>query len=310
MTKQKRKQNQNPHKTMVVVGSADDYDYKDNRAMKPILLNSDDHPEYQMNYAFQHADSVKLTKKKSLSYFVPNNIALLLSTSRSALEDAEKLYHQTLLERGGSEDKTKLAELWNNCFLVSNYIEKIQTSIVFAYTALEAFANISVPDGYIYTTEKNNKGIKEQFDREALERWLSLKDKLDLVLPKIYNCDKASKQGFWGHFLLLEDFRNKIIHQKSIESTSFYYEYFKPSIFKVLRVAETLICYFHDANAVNRPDLAEANLMWPWLKGAMTAPVMRNPEPVLNWHVDMSQPSINERLTDEQREQLKEITGK
>ena len=299
------------NRCMVVVGDdAEKYDCKDNRAMKPILIKCLDHPKYPLNHAFQHADSVKITKKKKLEYFVPNNISLLLSNSSSALEDAEKMYHEVLLKRAGQEFTNKTNELWNNCFYVSNYIEKIQTAIVFSYTALEAFANISIPDDHIYTSSKNSKGVKEEFDKKAIERWLSLKDKLDIVLPKVYSCEKISKQDFWSHFILLETFRNQIIHQKAIESTNFYHEYFKLNIFKILRVAEKVVCYYHDVTTVDTNERAQANLMWPWLPGAMTAPVLRNPEPILGWTIDHTQPSVQERLTDKQRQEIETFMNK
>ncbi|QHS15138.1 hypothetical protein [Shewanella sp. Arc9-LZ] len=296
-------------KSMVIVSDVDNYDFKDNRVLKPLLLNCSEHPEYPMNHAFQHSDSVKLTKKKTLEYFVPNNISLLLSNSRTALNDAEKMYKEFLLEQQDEFKEDKIDELWHNCFLVSNYIEKIQTSIVFSYTALEAFANISIPDDFVYISQRNNKGIKEQFERQAIERWLSLKDKLDSVLPQIYDCNTISKQNFWSQFLQLEDYRNKIIHQKAIESTSFFYEYFKPSIFKVLRVAENIICYFHDVNKVNTSEQAQANLMWPWLPGAMTAPVLRNPESILDWKVDHNQPSFKKRFSDRQLAEFDKLSN-
>lgn len=272
-------------RTMVVVGEATNYTYKDHRAMKPILVECPDHPKYSMNNSFQYADTVKVSKNKKLEYFVPNNISILLSNSQSALKLAKKMYYEELPKHIEIIDDKVTERLWDNCTFVSDYIEKIQTAIVFSYTALEAFANISIPDDYIYLSKMNSKGIKEQFDREAIERWLSLKDKLNLVLPGIYKSKQINKERIWSQFLFLENYRNQIIHQKAIESTSFYYDYFKPNIFKVLEVSEKIICFFHDSNDIKSNDGANVNLMWPWLNGAMTVPILKTPEPILGWTV-------------------------
>lgn len=48
---------------------------------------------------------------------------------------------------------------------VCDYIEHIQSAIVFAYTALETFANLSIPESYLYHVESKSKGIKEIYDK-------------------------------------------------------------------------------------------------------------------------------------------------
>ena len=56
-----------------------------------------------------------------------------------------------------------------NTKIIYNYIEEIQTAIVFGYTALEAFSNLSIPEKYVYTAKPNSKGIVEAFDKMAIE---------------------------------------------------------------------------------------------------------------------------------------------
>ena len=65
-------------------------------------------------------------------------------------------------------------------------LEEIQSAIVFAYTALEALANLSIPHGHIYQAKKNSKGIIESYDKVAIKRWLSLKTKIKYILPELY----------------------------------------------------------------------------------------------------------------------------
>ncbi|EHA1081063.1 TPA: hypothetical protein ACX6O4_000482 [Photobacterium damselae] len=304
----KKNKKQSTRSMFVVETDVSKYDYKDNRAMKPYCIDCKDHPEYPMSVAFQEVDKVKLSKNRSIEYFVPNNIALLLSSSRKALISAETMYKEVFLKYDEQKNEIKKEILWKNCSLVSDYIELIQTSIVFGYTALEAFANISIPDGYIYISKPNNKGIKEQLDKFAIERWLRLQDKLDIVLPDIYQAHKLSTKSYWAHFLLLEEHRNNIIHQKSIDKTSFFFEYFKPKIFDVLKVPEKIVRFFHDENIMKNTSGAQANLMWPWLKGAMSYPIMTQPNEILSWTIDIDQPSVKKRLTEDQRMLLKETS--
>ncbi|MHA6613802.1 hypothetical protein [Photobacterium damselae] len=53
---------------------------------------------------------------------------------------------------------------------------------------------------------------------------------------------------------------------------------------------------------------AQANLMWPWLKGAMSYPIMTQPNEILSWTIDIDQPSVKKRLTEDQRMLLKETS--
>ena len=144
---------------------------------------------------------------------------------------------------------------------VCDYIECIQTAIVFGYTALETFANLSIPEGYRYNTRNNYKGTTEVFDKKAIERWVSLKVKFQFILKEVYKTKKPELQKWWGHFLNLEKYRNDIIHQKSINNTSFYKTYFKRTIYSICESPVSIIKFFYQAHAENN----RTNPLWPWL---------------------------------------------
>ena len=163
-----------------------------------------------------------------------------------------------MLEKIQGDKKEFLNEISSK---VCDYIEQLQTAIVFGYTALETFANLSIPDDYTYETTKNPKGIIETYDKTAIERWLSLKTKLQYILKEIYETKNPEHQKWWGHFSNLEKHRNDIIHQKSIDSTSFYKEYFKKNIFQVCESPLSVIKFFYEAHAENN----RTNPIWPWL---------------------------------------------
>lgn len=236
----------------------------DRRFMKPISYRSP-----KGNLLVQEIEEVNLNRKCTINYYVPNNIALLLSVSEKALFEAKKIYSTHLINQGPvqrSEVKDPLIE--SRSIVVCDYLEKIQTSIVFGYTALEAFANLSIPDSHIYQANMNSKGISEVFDKLAIERYTSLKIKMKDILPKVYKAGDVTSQIWWGHFANLEQYRNDIIHQKTISHTDFYKVYFKESIFKICACPNDVIRFFHDSHAEDD----KTNPIWPWLEGVETVP--------------------------------------
>ncbi|MFT6908714.1 MAG: hypothetical protein ACJAS1_005417 [Oleiphilaceae bacterium] len=258
---------------LVVSASPERYDLIDNRLMKPILHNSYKSGVLKGRMIVQDIDEVSLNNKNKITYFVPNNIALLLSVSEKSLNNAKRIYSENFLDEEKEFDLNKMTENRDDIMksassLVCDYLENIQTSIVFGYTALEAFVNLSIPDGYEYTSAKNSKGISETYDKKAIERWLSLRFKVKSILSEIYNTKKIDSQKWWGHFLNLESYRNEIIHQKSISHTEFYKVYFKQSTFKVCQSPIELITYFHDSHAEDN----KTNPLWPWIQGVDSLP--------------------------------------
>lgn len=55
-----------------------------------------------------------------------------------------------------------------------NFIETVQVAIVFGYTALETFANLSIPQNLEYKANINSKGIIKIYNKNAIERWVTL----------------------------------------------------------------------------------------------------------------------------------------
>jgi hypothetical protein len=194
--------------------------------------------------------------------------------SEKALNEAKKIYTSNFTNQEIELDLDKMngdrKMMMNQASsLVCDYLESIQTSIVFGYTALEAFVNLSIPEDFTHTTEKNSKGISEVFDKKAIERWLPLKTKIKNILTEIYSTKRIDSQKWWGQFLNLEQYRNDIIHQKSISHTEFYKVYFKQNIFSVCKSPTDVIRFFHDSHAEDN----RTNPIWPWMEGAESLPV-------------------------------------
>lgn len=250
----------------LVVGiSPDNYEINDHRLRKPVWHQKLANNKIVGSGLFQELDQIKIGKKK-VTYFQPNNIALLLSISKKQLENAKEYYYEHFKKTSTevdylthSGDKKKF--IGQKSKEICDYIEMVETSIVFSYTAIEAFANISIPNGYEYKS-KTKKGIDEIYDKESIERWITLKEKISNILPSIYNVKKPTQKKWWNEFIKLENYRHSIIHQKSIDSTDFYKNYFSDDIFRICNTAETIIKYFYDETAKQN----RTHIMWPWLK--------------------------------------------
>lgn len=246
----------------------------DRRLMKPVCHQSIENGVVSGSMLLQQIDSCKINRKKKITYFVPNNISLLLSSSDRPLKEAKQLYSRYI---ANSEIETDFKNMTDDqqsqmnhiSSIICDYLENIQTAIVFGYTALEAFVNLSIPEKYSFTTEKNNKGISETFDKKAIERWLPLKTKVKDILSEVYDTNKVTEQTWWDNFTKLESHRNEIIHQKSIHSTEFYKDYFKQSIFNVCESPLYVIEFFYDSHADNN----KTNPIWPWIEGSNSLPL-------------------------------------
>lgn len=250
-------------KTGLVVGLfPEKYEIKDYRLNKPVC-----HQKYKNGFILgsmlvQDIDEVSI-KGGILQYFSPNNIGILLSICSSHTERAERLFEETIETLNSESENDKKESLNKSSSIVCDYIETIQIALVFGYVALETFANLSIPDDYEYKKANKSKGIHELYEKDSIERWLSLKEKFQYILPNIYKTDKVENQKWWGHFNNLEQLRNDIIHQKTVKSTDFYKGYFKESIFNICRCPKDVMRFFYNAYEKNN----QTNPIWPWLVG-------------------------------------------
>lgn len=134
----------------------------------------------------------------------------------------EKLNPERIDNVISNQDGDRKEQIINRSKIMYDYIEFIQSSIVFGFTVLEAFVNLSIPEGYEYKFE-NNKGVIEVYNKEAIERWL----------PIFYNTKPIKSINLWNMYCSFEEHKNEIIHQKSIAHTNFYKKNFKKQIFEL-----------------------------------------------------------------------------
>jgi hypothetical protein len=185
-------------------------------------------------------------KDKKIEFIKPNTVSLSLSISNKELLRAKGVF-KTKIEPilfDGLKLRVKNIELQT----LYDYLEAIQTSLIFSYNAVEAFSNISIPNSFTYE-KTNQKGVKESWNKENIERWMSTSDKLNEIIPLVLNCDKPNKFPFWSNFTILEKIRNNIIHPKTSEllykeSQSHYEEFLKEEIFTTIQSGYKIIEHF------------------------------------------------------------------
>jgi hypothetical protein len=243
----------------------DQYDIFDERINKPICIKHIENGVETGSMVIQELDEINFVKNP-LTYFPPNNIGLLLAVSKKHLKTAKVLYSKYIDPRLINHSFVDVASnkkefLKEKSKLIADYIEIIQICIVFGYTALEAFTNLSITDSFEYKVNVKNKGIVEVYDKTAIERWVSLGDKLSKILPEIYQTTKIDKNKVWGYFVKLEKYRHDIIHQKTINKTDFYKSYFNKDIFDICESPELILKFFYEAHS----DRQQTNPLWPWL---------------------------------------------
>jgi len=220
---------------------------QDVRSVKPHLLVGGD-GDLDIGGVVQPIDVFVYKRKKNenrLEYFAPNLIAISLSTAFEALSKAKNIYDELIdfekYEHGGYSD---IESVKIKTGFIYDYIQEIQKASVFGYTAIETFYNLSIPDGYSYELKKNKRGIVEIYDKLAIERWLTLKDKVALILKDIYSTKNPKSQKWWNNFCELETIRHNIIHPKTISSHELYKNYFDKNIFDKLKVPVEVIEFF------------------------------------------------------------------
>lgn len=251
--------------SLIISLRPDEYEIFDMRIKKPLTFEVFGKIDEGGSMVLQETDEVIISNKK-LDYFIPNNVAVLLSIASKALKKSKEFFEnnfnplKTNIELLKSDEKIKFTK--QKSIEVCDYIEQIQTSIVFSYTALEAFANLSIPENYFYFQNVKSKGIDERYDKAAIEKWINLNTKLKSILPQIYKTKQIDKTKEWSYFVKLEKFRHEIVHQKSIEHTDFYKVYFQKDIYSICSCAETIIKFFYDNHSLDK-----SNPLWPWIIG-------------------------------------------
>lgn len=219
------------------------------RCIRPVLIY-----EQKTKETFQLQQSeVQEVKGKKYKFIAPNNITLCLSISNREYSKASELFKNNIIHKTKMPGNSISFE-YEETESLFDYFEHLQVSIIFAYTAVETFINFSIPSDFKYE-KQNNKKVKEIWDKESIERYITTNEKLQKILPIILKVKPPTQETFWKNFLKLEEVRHEIIHQKSISNnpnlSSTYLKYFLDiDIFEVIRSAALLINFYCEQSEI------------------------------------------------------------
>ncbi|MEA2029729.1 MAG: hypothetical protein U9N49_12245 [Campylobacterota bacterium] len=198
----------------------------------------------------------------------PNIIAIHLSISDKSLNNAIELFDKIKLHIKQYKKEEKLPEKRTEIMLlrsklICEYLEEIQTSIIFSISAIETFTNMSIPNDFIYT--KNEAKHTLSYNKQQIEKNIPLKEKISKILQNIYNCTGLEEEKFWSNFCSLIKIRDSLIHQKTIDDTFYNENFYTKKIFDKINTIKLLIGFFQK-NLDQNNNLKNVDF-WPLLKG-------------------------------------------
>lgn len=95
--------------------------------------------------------------------------------------------------------------------------ECLMASIVFAHSAIECYANEVIPEDYVYKARRKDSRCTELYNKEQVERSLSLDVKLDEILPEVLGTNSPKGSTLWQRYITLKRLRDRVIHMKEID---------------------------------------------------------------------------------------------
>lgn len=176
----------------------------------------------------------------------PSAPALFLNQAHKSHQEAMKI-HPFILEKWPpdiDEEPTVMAY---------DYLEYTMSSVIYSHTAIESFANETIPEKIQYKEERNS-GLAVVRDKEWVERNKSLTDKLGDILPRELEIESPRGLQVWEGYVELRRFRDRIIHMKSSDREtakneilfpeSIWSDLTNPEIPDFPLIAKSIISYF------------------------------------------------------------------
>lgn len=131
----KKKNNKDSRLSLVVGVYPEKYTVDDGRLMKPVCHQKIKNGVLEGSMLVQSIDEVTINSKKKITYFILNNIALLLSQSQKSLAKAKEIYNMKFLDSEFELDFEKMegekkSSSTNASSLVCDYLEKYRNDII------------------------------------------------------------------------------------------------------------------------------------------------------------------------------------
>ncbi|MCA1930163.1 hypothetical protein [Rheinheimera sp.] len=157
----------------------------------------------------------RLNSKKQITIPVPNGSAILLSASLKSHTRAKALRVKSKIDSSIKKEVEFLTE--TDAF---DFLEDTIQSIFLAYAAIEAFANDVIPENFEYAHYRSSEVILETANKAKIQRYISLEEKLDQVLPEVLGVESLKSHKSWSEFKKLKKLRDRITHMKTEDRKS------------------------------------------------------------------------------------------
>lgn len=221
-------------KAMIYKYTPNNIELIDCRILRPKIVSPEEDPEVKLLQ--RDTDTLKIEKKYDLNYLTPSIVAIQLNVAKKSILESIKKYKKIkkyAIQRKDISESRKSKFIIDDSIELYDYIESAQAAIVFSFTALETFINLSIPEEYIFTQKDHKK--TSTYNKLQIERWISWEIKLSEIIPEIYSFEGIKQKSFWSNVMKLVSLRNDIIHQKSFNDSS--------SIENIFNVNLPFICF-------------------------------------------------------------------
>jgi len=187
-----------------------------------VMVNEFQNGERRVNFMIPETKN----GKTFMSIF-PDPIQLYYSFAIQAFASSEDLRNKEFIKASKKvkdEEKYILNVTSDETHpLYNSYLQLKIGSIIMLACSVEAFVNSIITESISYTSEKGDK-----LDQEGIQRWLTLKEKIEKVIPLIYNLDfKVSNKKESDQINSLIRIRNEFVHLKNYNKSPFSNEYQK-----------------------------------------------------------------------------------
>jgi hypothetical protein len=154
-----------------------------------------------------------------LSFPLPNVTAMCLDVAYSTWSVSQHFLQDEKFLKFPKPSMSEKTVILTEDNIFFDLLQQRMIAIVFAYTALESFANESIPDHFVFRRISVQKKFTEEYTKEQMER-LSLEIKLFEVLPIIFKLPTPKGCTIGEKYKSLEKLRDRIIHMKSKDRRS------------------------------------------------------------------------------------------
>jgi hypothetical protein len=209
---------------------------------------------YPPGTAVEIAETLRFTSKRVFSTPVPDAVALSMSVAVEASKRGDRLHTLlTTLAASLSSDPGSQVSLKS---VEAEYFDGLQQLVllaIFSYSAIEAFANLTIPEAHVYRRTRSDGRCIEEYDRPQIEKFIPLVEKVDAVLPAITEVASPKGTKLWERLVQLQRLRDRLIHLKPAEwrenqpearGDTIWSDLLAPDVLTIYRTAVEIVSYF------------------------------------------------------------------